>query len=188
MTHQPYEDWLIEGCGSLVGSLDHPLAQAEVLSLHEHLQECNECQRLAAALTALETEFRQTPVLAPEAGFSERWLARLEVERARRHQRQSLLILGFSITGAVLLLGSLLIVGLPLMRSSNTVIWVFLYELARMFSLVNSLQGLILVILRTAVGTIPPVGWIFGSGLLSLLGVLWVVSFRLALNPRRVSL
>lgn len=188
MNHQPFEDWLIEGGGSLVGSPDHPLTQNDVVSLHDHLQGCEECQRLAVALSAVETELRQAPVLAPRGDFSTRFQARLEAQQARLHRRQSLFVLGSAISGALLILGMLMLACLPIVRSSNTLFWVYLYQAAQAFSYLVSMAQLVGVVLRTAFGTIPWFAWVFGIGLVSFLIVSWVVSFRLVLAPRRVSL
>ncbi len=186
MTHQPYEDWLIEGSGSLVGSPDRPLKPEEAIALHAHLQECLECHRLALALAAVETDLREAPQLAPEPGFADRWQARHAVEQARLHRRQSLFVLGFFITGAILLFGSILFVGLPYLRSSDTVLWIYLYEFARFFSMVNTLLGLIMVVFRTVLVAMPWGVWVLLMSLVSLLLVIWVASLRYVSKQRRV--
>jgi hypothetical protein len=40
---------------------------------------------------------------------------------------------------------------------------------------------------RAATGVVPVVWWVLFAGLLCELGVLWVVSFRLLTNPRRIT-
>lgn len=54
------------------------------LALEQHLQECKACQRLASNWSAIESHFQKVPRVAPLAGFTTRFQARL----AKKHQRR----------------------------------------------------------------------------------------------------
>ena len=68
----------------MMAALDDELAGAERAELETHLQGCPDCTREWRTLTAIETLFRQTPLLMPAVDFAERTLARLPNRRTRR--------------------------------------------------------------------------------------------------------
>lgn len=183
MNHEPFEDWLLEDPDQLGQSLD----AHETASLSAHLETCESCRQLALALREVESELRVAPVLAPAAGFSSRFQVRLEAEQRRLHKRQSLAVLYFLIGGATLLFGSLLILALPLIQTPNVLVWTFLYRLIGIVSLVEAAQGVLRVLFQTITGVISPAGWVILAGVMSELGVLWVVSLRLLTHPRSVT-
>ncbi len=61
----------------------------------------------------IEARLRRSPQLGPAAGFSRRWLARLEQHREARRQRQVQLMLGGLLLGTLL---SLALVGAEALR------------------------------------------------------------------------
>ncbi len=67
----------------MMDALDGELADAPRDDLEAHLRACPPCQREWQALLAMDMLFRQTPALAPAAGFAQRTLARLPNRRYR---------------------------------------------------------------------------------------------------------
>jgi len=61
----------------------------------------------------IDAKLRRAPQLGPAAGFSRRWLARLEQHKDERRQRQVQLMLGGLLLGALI---SLALVGLEALR------------------------------------------------------------------------
>ena len=67
----------------MMDALDGELAAGNKHELEVHLRACPACAREWQALLAIEMLFRQTPALAPAAGFTQRTLARLPNHRYR---------------------------------------------------------------------------------------------------------
>ncbi len=181
MNHRLYEEWLLAG-----EDPETELTQQQAAALQEHLQSCEACRALAGAWREVKACLQEEPVLAPKAGFTNRWEMRLEAERERSQQRQIIIALVFAL-GGVLALGSTLVVLVwPWLRSPSVVLWVGLYRLFELYSYVQAAQGLLSGMLHLAAGGVPVVWLMIFAGLLCEMGVLWVVSFRLLTNPRRV--
>jgi hypothetical protein len=96
-------------------------------------------------------------------------------------------MLGFSLTGTIQLLGSLVLLALPLLSSPDILIWTWVYRLISLVNYAEAVRNIFAVILGAVSGRISPVWWFIFVGVLSELLVLWVVSYRLLTNPRRVS-
>jgi anti-sigma factor RsiW len=156
-------------------------------ALQEHLEECDSCRLLSSAWQEVEARLQIAPMEEPQPGFTSRWQARLLLERKRLERRQSMAFLTFNIGGAVILLASLLIWLWPALRSPGEFLVVWSYRISSWLTLANVADGVVSALLRTITGLIPPVWWVLFAGLLCLLVVLWVVSYQLLLNPRRVS-
>jgi anti-sigma factor RsiW len=179
MTHLPYEDWL------LADPSEEPLTPQQTAALQEHLQDCAECRALADALREVEGELRAAVVVEPEAGFSHRFEARLEADRQRLFRRQSLALLGFSVSGAILLLGILALLVWPLFEMPSILFWMMVYRLAGIFTYAQEAQDFFAAF-RNTFGAISPIWWVLFAGVLSELAVLWIVSLRLLTKPRKV--
>jgi hypothetical protein len=187
MNHQLYQDWLFETHDQSSEKDAESLTPQQEADLRAHLQSCQECGKLADSWREVEGQLRRTPEAAPEPGFTARWQARLEVDRLRLHRRQTLATLGFSVAGAFLLIGSLLVLGLPWLKAPSLLWWSWIYQLITMFTYADSVREALTALFRTTSGAVPLAGWVFFAGLLSELGVLWVVSYRLLTNPRRIT-
>ncbi|MBN1147839.1 MAG: hypothetical protein JXA78_11345 [Anaerolineales bacterium] len=182
MNHRSYEDWLFASYDD-----DEQLPAQQAADLQAHLQDCETCRSLAAAWEQVETELRQAPLLAPQPGFALRWQANLEADRQRMHQRQTaaaLLITSFGVAALVILILALL---WPWVRTPGVFVWVWLYRLITMLSYADALRGLLSATLQAASGAVSLAGGLLFAGLLSELAVLWVVSYRLLTNPRRIT-
>jgi predicted anti-sigma-YlaC factor YlaD len=176
MKHHVFEDWLFN---------EDPLSPQEQEALREHLGECESCRTLSAAWSNVETKLREAEIIAPAAGFTNRWQARFQADRQRRQRKQSLTILGFSMAGAALLLGSLLVVLWPVLQSPQVLFWTWVYRLMELYTTLGTIQEFVTVLLQTMFGIIPLIWWVILAGILSELGVLWVVSLRWLTNPQR---
>lgn len=67
----------------MMDALDETLTEPDKLALESHLATCEACRQEWHALVAIETLFRQAPMLSPAAGFTTRTLARLPNRRYR---------------------------------------------------------------------------------------------------------
>ncbi len=63
--------------------LDGELVAEDDLELESHLRACPPCMREWQAMLAIDTLFRQTPMLDPAADFTQRTIARLPNRQAR---------------------------------------------------------------------------------------------------------
>jgi Putative zinc-finger len=181
MNHRLYEDWLF----AYTDPSDDTLTPQEAAELRAHLQTCQDCQKLAEAWREVEVQFHRSVEMEPEAGFTQRWHMRQQAELRRLHSRQNLVVLVFAAGGAALLLGSLLVLVGPWLRTPSLLVWGGLYQLITLFSYANSVGEAVGSVLRTTGSLVPLLGWIFFIGLICEMAVLWIVSYRMLTNPRR---
>ena len=182
MNHQPYEEWLFSYIDKL-----HELSPQQVQELKSHVQGCESCSRLASAWGLVVNEMRQTPLLEPAPGFKARWQERQRAEQKRVHLRQSIAMLGFSLGGASLVFGSLLMLSFPWLRAPRVLLLAWLYRMFTLAVYVEEIQQAASPIFQSLAGMWRPLWWVFLIGIITELTVLWVVSFRLATNLRRVA-
>lgn len=76
MEHENYRTLMMD-------ALDGELVAEQQADLESHLRACPECRQEWQAVVAIDTLFRQTPMLSPAAGFTQRTVARLPNRRAR---------------------------------------------------------------------------------------------------------
>jgi len=183
MTHQPYLDWLLVNPDRPIETLTSDQRAA----LQFHLDECLECQRLSAAWQAVNIELQAAPLMEPAPDFTARWQTRLEASRRRQHRRQSMIIFAMSLGLAFILLTILATLVWPIFQSPRLLLWTYLYQLVRWASLLSSAQQFISSILQGTALSLSPLGLIFAAGGLTLLAVLWVVSYRALTNPHSIS-
>jgi anti-sigma factor RsiW len=67
----------------MMDALDGELTTVRRTELESHLRACPDCTREWQALVALDTLFRQAPLLSPAAGFAERTIGLLPNRRTR---------------------------------------------------------------------------------------------------------
>lgn len=67
----------------MMDMLDGELATEQQTELESHLRACPDCHREWHAILAIDTLFRQAPMLGPAAGFAQRTVAMLPNRRAR---------------------------------------------------------------------------------------------------------
>jgi hypothetical protein len=183
MIHQPYEDWLLANPARSYETLSSKQAAA----LRDHLAGCETCRQLADALGAVESQMQRGSMLAPEPGFTGRWQARLEANRERVQQRQSLGLLGLSASAVILLLGVILAISWPMVKSPGMLALIALYQASKIAVLMASSQRFLADFLSSTGFSLPWAAWVLLVGIVSQLGVLWIVSYRLLVNPRRIT-
>lgn len=181
--HFPYEEWLL--------AQDDP--QAEELTpeqqqlLRQHLAECAECRRLVDGWQGARESLRHVTLAAPAPGFTERWQTRLAQERQRTHHRQTLALLGFSLFCALLLLACLLLMIAPWLGTPRLLLWTWAGRIIWLLASLVQVGDELLPAMRGLGQAIPLAFWVFAAGMLSLLGVLWLMIVRWAAVVGRVA-
>ena len=182
MKHQTYEDWLF----TYYGDTTEMMSSERVSALQEHLQSCESCRQMANAWELVEMQLSAKPMLEPKPGFTNRWQAHLRADRNRMHQRQTASVLIFSSVSIAILIAVLLTLVWPWMRSPNVFLWTWLYRTFTIYAYAGVVGDIMGTLFQTATGVIPLTWWVVFVGLISELGVLWIVSYRLLTNPRRI--
>ncbi len=183
MNHKNYEDWLF----SYLEPEDGELTSEQTIALEGHLKNCESCRNLSVSWREVDTVLQKKAQVSPEAGFTARWMERLEQEQQKLHRRQSLAVLGFMIGGAATLLGSLIILAWPWLDKPEVFFWSWIYRLAALVTIVDPIQEILSLVLRSAPQSISPIWLILAAGFLSELAVLWLVFYRVLTHPRRVT-
>jgi len=183
MNHTPYEDWLLED-PNLTGK---GLSTEEHADLQDHLAQCPACQRMYQALWRVEDQLNEARMLQPAKGFRARWLARLEIDIVKKHRDQSLRLFGLSAGLALGLAIFLIYLTWPVFRTPTVLLWASVYQVLRWLSLANLAQEFLSNISVAANLNVPFSLWVFAVGMVCLICVLWLVSYRYLTNPRRVT-
>ena len=97
----------------MMDALDGELVAEQQTELESHLRACPACRQEWHAILAIDTLFRQTPMLSPAADFTQRTVARLPNRRAR--------LWAISIIYVLLLLSGILPI-LLVVWAANTVV------------------------------------------------------------------
>jgi hypothetical protein len=165
MNHRPFEDWLLD---------DEPLTAAQALELRVHLRSCAQCGSIAESNLALHS----TRHLAPSAGFTDRFQARLEEHRRQQRWRQiaGTFVLVF---GGLALLYPLLGPAIANALSSPSA-WIagavgYCIFFLTAFRAVGEVARILLRDLPTFVS---PAGWFMMLGVAGGLGGLWMALLR----------
>jgi hypothetical protein len=188
MNHQQYEEWLfVYYDDAAMQRPDERLTPEQGAELGAHLKECADCRQLAQAWQAVDAHLRQAPSLEPAPGFTQRWQARLQADRQQVLRRQTAVVLGFSAAGAALLLASLALLLFPIIQTPKALVWAGVYRLITLFSYLQLAQDVVLPFFQAAAGAVPLTWWIIIAGVLTQLGVLWFVSYRVLTNPWRIT-
>lgn len=175
MSHKPYLEWMHL-------DLDGDLAAGQRADLRSHLDECPACAAEWEALSQVDRLLAQSPLAAPRAGFSGRFIARLQQQRARPRTVWGALALGFGAVGVAALV---LPVGVSLLWSLAQLVG----QPAASAALVNSasattavalsLANALLVTLRAlgAQAAATPLAWALALGALAV-AVAWLYFVR----------
>jgi predicted anti-sigma-YlaC factor YlaD len=179
MNHKPAIDWLFE-------DLDE-LSQTQSKVLQEHLAECDSCRELSESYRQVAIAFKRSEQVGPEAGFASRWQLRLQASREKAHRRQIIATLSFVLGGILVLVGLLVVLAWPWLRSPNLLLWTWIYQWITLLTYANAFREFVSPAIWEVTNLVPLAAWLFGFGLLSEIAVLWVVSYRLLTNPRRIT-
>ena len=179
MNHKPAIDWLFVD--------PDELSQPQTRELQEHLAECDNCQELAESYRQLAVALKRSDTVGPEAGFASRWETRLQASREKAHRRQIVATMAFVFGGIVVLVGLLVLLAWPWLRSPDLLLWTWVYQLITMVTYANALREVVVPALWDLKDLMPLAAWVFGTGMFCEMAVLWVVSYRLLTNPRRIT-
>ena len=172
MNHQPFEEWLLN---------DTPLTPGQQRDLNLHLKICTECASLAETGLVL----RSVKMVAPAAGFTNRFQARL-AERKLEERRRKLFGAFLFVTCG---LGFLLwLAGPVLLRFLfSPDVWVVTVVEWGIF-LATTLNAMLQageVLLHVVPGFVPPFVWMILVSSFAGIGLLWSVSiWRFARVPQ----
>ena len=81
MDHQPFEEWIFE---------QKEITKEESIKLNQHLFDCEQCTELQSAWGQVETLMIQTPMVAPAPGFTQRFAARMELNKEVLQRKQAI--------------------------------------------------------------------------------------------------
>jgi len=163
MNHQPFEEWLLN---------DTPLTPDQQRELNLHLKTCMEC----AALAETGLVLRSVKMMAPAAGFTNRFQTRLAERKLEERRRKLFGAFLFLIGG----LGFLLwLAGPTLLRFlSSPEVWIATVVEWGIF-LITTLQAMTQageVLLHVVPGFIPPFMWMILISAFAGISLLWSVS------------
>jgi hypothetical protein len=182
MSHPPFESWLLS---------EEPLNPDQQQALQAHLSGCAFCRRLAGSWPEVHRYIRSVPPVRPAAGFAARWQDRLAAERLqerlRQQRRQSWGALFFTAGMAAFLLLLLLVQVAFIYRSPEQLLFAGALRIAELLSFANLAQELLLTLPNVLLTAIPPVWWAVSAAVLGLLCLVWILSLRRIMLPRRVT-
>jgi len=168
MKHQQYENWIL---------MDAVLTQEQQRDLHGHLKECAHCQALYQASHQITHLFKTAPQPAPAAGFSLRWIERIEKEEKLKNRSILFITLGVISLATIILLST---VGFEL-RSVVGNFPQMMYELVSLIAnwiiFFNQLSNIITPLFRVGAKLLSPV-WIYIAVFgLSGITAAWTIAF-----------
>lgn len=180
MDHQLFETWILA---------KEPLSPEQAKALSTHLTDCLSCRQFSSAWTEVERLLRVIPLLQPTADFTLRWQTRLAMreveERMRKHRRQSWWTLVISASGALILL-IILVYQAVVSGSLPSLLLVAAHQLLALFSLAETLEGILVTLTRTLWSVVPPLYMLVFLSIVALFGGLGIVSSWKILLPLEV--
>jgi hypothetical protein len=174
MKHQPFEEWLLN---------DVRINPGQKRELYSHLRSCAYCTALAETGISLNS----VNMVAPAAGFTARFQARLAAYKVAEHRRKFWGAILFAIGGLVFLLwlvspSLLTFLASPAAWITTLVEWgIFLITTLHAVTQAGS------VLLRILPGFLPPFAWMVLFSAFAGIGLLWSVSiWRFTRMPQGV--
>jgi len=165
MSHQPFETWILD---------QEKLSQKDRRALQEHLDTCQQCQRMNRRWNAVHQELFTRRMVAPAAGFTQRWLSSLAERHLRERRKQAWRIFGYFLGGAIFVL--LLLTGY-IMATSSPTDWLVVF--VRSISSITNLLNLGYFAIQTWLSNTPLVInlalWIYLTIPICLLSFIWVL-------------
>ncbi len=176
MNHLPYENWLFE---------EQTLDQEQKKSLQNHINICDQCRSLADAWPGLQLDIKQTPILAPQPGFTQRWQSTLTKKRAEKQRRLTWWIFGSSLGVALIGLGILYIPDV-LSLSPGAFLANVLYFLTVFLVKTNQAREIAEILITNVPPLLSISIWILAASSLCLLCLTWVVAIWKIFIPKGV--
>jgi hypothetical protein len=178
LNHLPFEEWLADRA---------QLSLDETRALQMHLEDCEGCRQLESALKTVDGLLRSAPLITPATGFAQRWQMRLAAQRAISQRRQTRLILTVTVGGALMLLALLALLLLPVFQSPLPFIVSGVYQVSKVYGVVNTVGGVVSTVGGAVFAVIPPTMWIAILLAASALGVIWAATIWRITTHRRVT-
>jgi len=163
MNHRPFEEWLLE---------NQPLTPEQKQELRDHLKICTNC----TALTEVDLALKSTRLVAPVAGFTDRFQLRLAAER--KHHR-TLLLWGLSLLGLIVILAVGVVIFELYTTWGNSPVQIFVTGMSWLVTMVSSIRtygSIGLVLLKVTARIIPMSLWLTAAAGCFLLVFLWAAS------------
>lgn len=182
MNHRVYEEWYFISQDPHSEALN-PDQMAE---LNQHIDSCQSCQRLTSSWREVDNAMKRVPAAAPAAGFTGRWLGRLNADRQRLQGRQTLLVFSFCIAAIVLLSAFLFVMAWPWLKSPDLIVWYWISRLFNALTLAGGIRDSLGIFVGTLTGVMPWGGWFLLAGFACQLAVLWLVSLRILTKSQKV--
>ena len=177
MNHRPFEDWLLE---------NQPLTPAQKQELNNHLKTCTSC----TALTEVDLALKSTSLVAPRAGFTDRFQTRLTLERKKHHTRQ---LWGLGLFGLIILLAAVVVIFEFYTTWEDSPVQILLSGmswLVTMFSSIRTYGSIGFILLKVFARIIPLSLWLVAAGGGFLVIFVWTTSLwklAYASKPRRLA-
>jgi hypothetical protein len=183
MNHQTFKEWLLFSKDEAANML----TSDQIAQVENHKRTCSSCRKLVNAWNQVENQLQQSPVLSPSFGFSTRWQNRLQIDRQKRYERQTIRVLVLGVVLMVAFLTLFVFLLLPWFLDPEALIWASIY---RITSLAINIEAIINLFLKftQSVNMANPIlpWWLFTIGLSCELGVLWIVSYQYLIKQRRI--
>jgi hypothetical protein len=166
MSHQPFEAWILE---------KNTLNPDQVFELNTHLESCTQCTQLQEGMQAMEFRFKNTAMVAPSKGFTQRFQVRLaerlELQRLLQVRRFFLFLAGATGLVFLVLVAIFLIAGSPV-----TWLGTILESVTNLF-LFGSQVGKVLISLYFALPpSIPIALWVILTSAICFLALIWATA------------
>jgi hypothetical protein len=165
MDHRPFEGWLLN---------NQTLSADEKRQLNAHLQDCSSCTALAEVNLALKS----VKMVAPTAGFTDRFQVRLAARRQtlRRRNFWGFLLLTLSVLSVLTLITWPLVVSLR--QSPVDLLASWLGSLLSSWTALDAMVHAGLVLFRIVPGFIPAYIWTISLFAACGWSLLWVFSLK----------
>lgn len=163
MSHQPYEDWILD---------NFSITKDQKELLQAHLNQCHECDQLSRSWKTIETELASGEMVSPNPGFVSRFQANLITKKSEEFQLQSIksiIIIGSS----VLFLMGLLLVWLLLTKTPGEIIVGGVSIFTGMTEAFFNIRSEIILLLRNLPPFLPPLLLIFTIGWGLIISLIW---------------
>jgi hypothetical protein len=158
MDHQPFEEWIFEQKDKTI---------EEKNKLNNHLIECEICKDLEKSWLQIENILIQAPMATPLPGFSQRFAARMENNKAIIQQKQSIRYL--LVIGLVLLIITLVLITLLFFSySTGEMIVGAVGAITGFFQVFVNMRGMVSQFFHNA----SPISIVFGWLLVAIWGVI----------------
>lgn len=163
MDHQPFEQWIFE---------DQKNSAQQSSLLLDHLEQCQDCSNLNQSWLSIENELTRPVMLAPAAGFSSRFQARLAIRKAEQYQKQVIKTLALVGSGILLTMAAIL-TWLLLAYSTGEIIVKGVSVFTDIVQLFFNLRSMMVNLVRYSPDFTPYLIWIMLSGWGTILASLW---------------